>query len=212
MRIDGGRNVTIRNAKIRGYKIAILARGTRDLRLLDNDLSFNWKPRLYSLIEHESLRAAIIVDEWSPYDWQSPILWPVNSSRRNPLPLRVLGPAGPWRVVAQRGIAPLSRSSGRMNDTIIVTPRDTGDWRVELESRGRRFSYARFEPPMRWGVNFYTWPDSLDPRKDSLMFSRLVTRTPIASQQTPRLDYMWYRTRFARSVMMRPGCGWTAGW
>ena len=55
VRVDGGRNVTIRNATIRGYKIAVLARGTRNLRLIDNDLSYNWKPRLYSLVEHESL-------------------------------------------------------------------------------------------------------------------------------------------------------------
>jgi len=28
---------------------------TRGLWLIDNDLSYNWKPRLYSVIEHESL-------------------------------------------------------------------------------------------------------------------------------------------------------------
>jgi len=53
--VDGGANVTLKNARIRGYKVAIRARGTRNLRLLDNDLSFNWKPRLYSIVEHESL-------------------------------------------------------------------------------------------------------------------------------------------------------------
>ncbi|HET7374128.1 MAG TPA: right-handed parallel beta-helix repeat-containing protein, partial [Gemmatimonadaceae bacterium] len=56
-------------------------------------------------------RSAMIVTEWGPYDWQSPLLWPVDSSRRTPLPLRVLGPAGRWRVVGRRGIAALSKSS-----------------------------------------------------------------------------------------------------
>jgi nitrous oxidase accessory protein NosD len=55
VRIDGGRNVRILNARVRGYKVGILARGTRNLSLIDNDLSYNWKPRLYSVIEHESL-------------------------------------------------------------------------------------------------------------------------------------------------------------
>ena len=32
-----------------------MARATHNLSLLDNDLSYNWKPRLYSLVEHESL-------------------------------------------------------------------------------------------------------------------------------------------------------------
>jgi parallel beta-helix repeat protein len=53
--IDSGANVTVRNGKIRGYKIAIRATAVRNLRLLDNDLSHNWKPRLFSIVEHESL-------------------------------------------------------------------------------------------------------------------------------------------------------------
>jgi len=53
--IEGGRTIRIEDARIRGYKIAILARGTRGLELVNNDLSDNWKPRLFSLFEHESL-------------------------------------------------------------------------------------------------------------------------------------------------------------
>ncbi|MEX2272802.1 MAG: right-handed parallel beta-helix repeat-containing protein [Vicinamibacterales bacterium] len=53
--IDGGDHVTIRNAVIRGYKIAIEARRSPNLHLTRNDLSHNWKERLWSLIEHESL-------------------------------------------------------------------------------------------------------------------------------------------------------------
>src|SRR5690348_1908067 len=55
IRIVGGRNVRIQGARIRGYKIGILARGTRSLTLTGNDLSDNWKPRLFSLVGHESL-------------------------------------------------------------------------------------------------------------------------------------------------------------
>ena len=55
VRIDGGRGVTVRGAAIHGYRFAVLARGTRDLHLVDNDLSFNWKPRLFSQVSHESL-------------------------------------------------------------------------------------------------------------------------------------------------------------
>src|SRR5919197_3851239 len=53
--VDGGSNIVITNAHIHGYKIGILARGTRTLRLYGNDVSANWKPRLFSGIEHESL-------------------------------------------------------------------------------------------------------------------------------------------------------------
>jgi nitrous oxidase accessory protein NosD len=53
--IDGGQKVTVKNAVIRGFKVAILARKSPDLRLSHNDLSHNWKQRLYSGVEKESL-------------------------------------------------------------------------------------------------------------------------------------------------------------
>lgn len=55
MLIEGGRKITIKNAVIRGYKVAILARRSPELHLSHNDLSYNWKPRLYSGVEKESL-------------------------------------------------------------------------------------------------------------------------------------------------------------
>ncbi|MGE5101366.1 MAG: nitrous oxide reductase family maturation protein NosD, partial [Deltaproteobacteria bacterium] len=154
-------------------------------------------------------RSAIIVTEWGPYDWRSPLLWPVDSSRRTPLPLRVLGPRGPWRVVEQRGIARLSKQRGATGDTLVVTP-DAGadDWQVDLEYRGAttvsprgerraagapyRFSYGRFEPRVSWTARFFAWSDSTDPRTRADAFAKLTEATPIVTQQTPRLDYMWY--------------------
>ncbi len=55
VRVDGGRDVTIRGANLRGYRFAILARGTRGLRVVDCDVSYGWKPRLFSQLHHESL-------------------------------------------------------------------------------------------------------------------------------------------------------------
>ena len=53
--IDGGERVTIRNARVRGYKVGILARKVKGLTLTGNDVSHNWKQRLYSRVEKESL-------------------------------------------------------------------------------------------------------------------------------------------------------------
>ena len=147
-------------------------------------------------------RSAIIVDEWGPYDWQSPKLWPVagDSTRAVPLRLMVLGPAGRWRTVSRRGVAELSRTSGRVGDTVVVTPAhdSSGDWSVTLEYRGAatvsprgvvrgagqpyRFSYGRFEPRIDWRLRFFTWSDSAN------RFAQ-----PLDSGVAPRLDFMWYR-------------------
>jgi parallel beta-helix repeat protein len=66
VRVDGGSDVTIRGASIRGYRFGIVARGTRNLRIVDSDLSYGWKPRLFSQVGQESL-----VDWLSYHDNQS---------------------------------------------------------------------------------------------------------------------------------------------
>ena len=143
-------------------------------------------------------RSAIVVDEWGPYDWGSPKLWPVDSAHAVPLRLAVLGLSGTWRLVAQRGLAASPADHGAVGDTISVTPSDPSDWQVTLEmrspiamatSRGRRippntpwrFSYGRFEPRMDWDVRFYPLADTA------------TLTTPLATGHWPRLDLMWYR-------------------
>ena len=178
-------------------------------------------------------RSAIIVNEWGPYDWRSPLLWPVDSSRATTLALRVLGPPGTWRVVGRRGITSLNKTRGAVGDTLRVGPSDIGDWTVDLEYRGGatvaprgtrrhagvpyRFTYKRFEPRTTWDVRFFAWSDSTDPRTKPAEFAALVAGSPVATQQTPRLDYLWYRptvknvpqSRFALDatarLSLRPG-------
>jgi hypothetical protein len=48
-----GNNVTLKNAIVRGYKVGIIARNAPGLRLINCDVSYNWKPRLLSTPEKE---------------------------------------------------------------------------------------------------------------------------------------------------------------
>ena len=156
-------------------------------------------------------RSAIIVGEWGPYDWRSPLLWPVDSARGTAARLRVLGPPGAWRVVGRRGLAGVSAQRGRVGDTLVVTPAPASarDWRVTLEYRGaatmspagRRtaagmpytFSYERFEPAADWNVSVFAWSDSTDPRSHPHAFATLLRGSALAAHRLPRLDLMWYR-------------------
>jgi len=70
--IEGGREISVRNGRIHGYRIAVLARGTTGLSLLDNDVSRNWAARLWSGPGHESLADWLYFhhnenDEWLRY-------------------------------------------------------------------------------------------------------------------------------------------------
>ncbi|HYC49615.1 MAG TPA: right-handed parallel beta-helix repeat-containing protein [Gemmatimonadaceae bacterium] len=164
-------------------------------------------------------RSTIIVDEWGPYDWKSPKLWPVDSSRSTPLKLRVLGPPGhgTWEIWSNTG-ADVSKRRGLVNDTITVTPalltNGVEDWEVQLEYRGQatrsptgdtlaagvpyRFGYARFDPRMRWDVKVFAWTDSTHPLNAPASFQALLRGergAPVLTQQVSPLDYMWYRPR-----------------
>jgi parallel beta-helix repeat protein len=152
-------------------------------------------------------RSAIVVTEWGPYDWRTPLLWPADSGRGTQRALRVLGPPGRWRVVRRAGIAALSRERGRTGagDTVVVTPAagPEGEWELTLEympdratrtDTTARFSFRHFEPPITWTARVYTWRDSTaDPSRDSVAFAAVLSAPPALERETPRLDYMWYR-------------------
>lgn len=150
-------------------------------------------------------RSAIVVDEWGPFDWRSPKLWPADSGRGPVVRLRVLGPPGEWRVVSSRGLARGLSSRGRVGDTLVVEPAPAarGDWAVTLEYRGAatisprgerraagvpvRFAYERWEPAVAWHARWFAWGDR-DPRTDSAAMRAILATTPLLEQHLPRLD------------------------
>jgi parallel beta-helix repeat protein len=177
-------------------------------RLKPQPLRGGWMPLRTDTATERRPRSAIVINEWGPYDYRSPILWPTDSSHEIPLRLRVLGPPGDWRVTGQRGIGIVSSMQGRVGDIIAVTPRpdSAGDWQLTVEytgseivsPRGERFargapyefSYSRFEPPINWRVRFYTWNDSIgDPRRSVDTLAAFIRSQPLFATQVPRLDY-----------------------
>lgn len=53
--VDGAANVTITGGAVRGFKVGVRGRNTPKLHVTGIDVSYNWKPRLWSGIEKESL-------------------------------------------------------------------------------------------------------------------------------------------------------------
>lgn len=70
--IRNSQNVTIKNLKVTGYKVAIMAENADSLHILQSDFSYNYRPRLYSLWERENLVDWLSyhdneADEWLRY-------------------------------------------------------------------------------------------------------------------------------------------------
>ena len=134
-------------------------------------------------------REFIIVDEWGPYDWQAPKLWPAGRSDASPLRLRVLGPSGRWTLQGIRGAA-ISARSGSIPGEITLTPAPGRiiDFDLTLrDSSGRRFSYSRFFIPVDWTVRFFDVSARTYEPPDMPVISKVGS---IKTQSVDRLDYL----------------------
>lgn len=155
-------------------------------------------------------RSTIIVDQWGPYDYLSPKVWPVGKATDRPLTLRVLGPKGSWKLVTARGGSSNVRA-GATGDHIVVTPTaGNTDLRLEFEyigadvvdPRGRRtpagqpyrFVYELFEPAIAWKAQWWTWADAADPLKAPEAFAARLKEPPTLVATVPRFDLISGRT------------------
>jgi hypothetical protein len=159
-------------------------------------------------------RDTIIVDEWGPYDWKSPKLWPVldQAALRGPdyprvLKLRVLGPPGEWQARKVKG-ASVTPRTGKVGDVVTVTPEDGRiiDSEIVMRYRGPEivsprgaripanepstFSWTRFFAPIDWTIRFFEFSDATDPVKQPDAFHKLLAGRPLKTVAHDRLDYI----------------------
>jgi parallel beta-helix repeat protein len=152
-------------------------------------------------------RDSIVVDQWGPYDWKSPKLWPDGRSDATPLKLNVLGPTGEWKIASVRG-ATVEPAAGRVPGTIIVTPERGAivDYDVRVSYRGAAvtgprgetaaagepyaFSYARFFVPIDWHIRYFAFDDASRPDRHADAFARITSGAPIKMDTRDRLDYV----------------------
>ena len=64
-----GKNITVRNLRANGYKVALLAENAPGLKLLDCDFSYNYRPRLFSVREHESFSDWLSYHHNEKHEW-----------------------------------------------------------------------------------------------------------------------------------------------
>jgi parallel beta-helix repeat protein len=152
-------------------------------------------------------REAIVVDEWGPYDWKSPKLWPDGRSDATPLKLKVLGPPGEWKVGSLRG-ATIEPADGHVPGSITVTPAPGApiDFDVRLTYRGGAvvgprgetvaagepytFGYSRYFVPADWRIRYFSYDEASRPDKNADAFARVLAGTPTKTDRRDRLDFM----------------------
>jgi parallel beta-helix repeat protein len=157
-------------------------------------------------------RKNIMMTEWGPYDFRSPVIWnnnPTDSSEW--MKFDLLAPGGKWRIINVKNVDSLSALSGVFPAEIKAkkTSGSTTDIEINLEytgpaiitaygeivpaNRPYRFSFRKFFQPIDWEVLFFSMDTSVhNPIKTGELFSPLEKKAPVKTEKVKKLDYAWW--------------------
>lgn len=158
-------------------------------------------------------RKNILITEWGPYDFRSPIIWNTNPTDTTTTILKfdLLGPKGKWKIKRFKGVKDISARSGEFPATITATKiaESRTDILIELEyigsamttpfgqiiNKGKpyKFSFRKFFQPIDFTVNWYSYNFSThDPLKTGQVIPPNIRLLPFKTEKTTLLDYAWW--------------------
>jgi len=157
-------------------------------------------------------RKNILITEWGPYDFRSPIIWNTNPTDTTGfMQFELKGPKGKWKIRSYKGLDSISVKNGGFPATITARKikADITDINIELEylgeeiitpfgeiiSKGRPyiFSYKKFFQPIDWTVNWFSLDTAINnPVRTGQLFSPNVKMKPFKTEKTQKLDYAWW--------------------
>lgn len=153
-------------------------------------------------------RKTIKVDEWGPYDFKSPKLWPGTVREDGSVIYSIMGPAGSWTVKQVEGLT-VNVNKGSVPGSIMVKAiKGSTEQKLELEYVGKSFvdykgntikagqpsllSIHRFDLPIEWQISFFPFDEKTeDPRTQYDAYQKRAARATIHVTKS-RLDYTGY--------------------
>src|SRR4030095_954522 len=157
-------------------------------------------------------RKNIMMTEWGPYDFRSPIIWNTNPTDTTGIvKFDLIGPKGKWKIKRFKGVKDISLMNGTFPATItaVKTADTRTDILIELEYIGSTitttlgeniaagkpymFSFKKFFQPIDFDVLWYAYDFKRhDPIKTGLIFPPTARLAPIKNEKTTTLDYAWW--------------------
>jgi parallel beta-helix repeat protein len=151
-------------------------------------------------------RQTIVVDDWGPYDFRSPKVWPTGKLSDRPLKFRVMGPVGKWELKSIRG-GSASAQTGVVPAELTVTPSGTGlDLTMTFEyvgapvvtPRGQPyaagtavpFTYRAIDPAVNWTVKWWSYDVTSDPVTAPDAFEKRLRADPVVTDTRSHLGFL----------------------
>jgi parallel beta-helix repeat protein len=157
-------------------------------------------------------RKNILITEWGPYDFRSPVIWNSNPTDSSDImKFDIKGPAGKWKIISYKGVDSISAKTGTVpaNFTVKKINAERTDINIQLEFVGREvttqfgenisagkpyiFSFKKFFQPIAWTVNWFSLDTaSYNPIKTGQLFAPNVKMIPVKTEKVQSLDYAWW--------------------
>jgi len=162
-------------------------------------------------------RKNILITEWGPYDFRSPVIWNSNPTDTSAvMKFDLLGPKGKWVIKNYRGVKDISARNGIFPATITANKikGERTDIFIELEYTGEsilspfgekiaagkpfKFSFRKFFQPVDWTVKWFpvdSVPVKGGPYPGREEYKAVYTKghdRPIKTATTDKLDYAWW--------------------
>lgn len=156
-------------------------------------------------------RKNILITEWGPHDFRSPIIWNTNPvDKSDTMKFDLVGPAGKWVIKNYRGVDKISQLKGEFpaSITAIRTKGAKTDILIELEYLGSaiitpfgktitagkpyKFVFRKFFQPINWEVDFFAFDSSSNLVQFPELLQQFNKHPPIAHEKVQKLEYAWW--------------------
>jgi hypothetical protein len=138
-------------------------------------------------------REYILIDEWGPYDFKEPKVWPARISAGREGQFFLFGPEGDFKVKRVPVGVIVEPTEGEVPGKFTVRAATPGlhTFEIGVEAGGEELTARATLLNVAWTVNFFHWDPKEDPREDQKAWDRLLKTEPVDVIETDTLNFQW---------------------
>ncbi len=157
-------------------------------------------------------RKNIMITNWGPHDFRSPIIWHTNPlDTTGVMKFELIGPKGKWKIKKFSGVKDISAMNGTFPASITATKSKGAktDILMQLEYIGQKiitpfgetigagkpylFSFRKYHQPVTFNVRWFALDTAFhNPLKTGEIFAPNVRMSPLKTDTVDKLDYTWW--------------------
>ncbi len=145
---------------------------------------------------HRRGRKYMIIDEWGPYDFSTPRVFPREVTAWDEATFHVLGPEVDFEVQGASDGVEVAPAKGKLPATIKVRRKDASgpsylpfSFNVVIAGAKQAIGVKGALLTAKWDVSFFAW--TADPRTDDAAWKALVAGTPARKETLTKLSFAW---------------------